>query len=66
MVVVAFLPEGRDRTRVVYEHRHLERYGEHAERMRTSLDRPKAGEAVLRAFDAELTAKKPRRRRKIA
>jgi uncharacterized protein YndB with AHSA1/START domain len=66
-IEVTFLPEGRDRTRVVYEHRHLERYGEHAERMRTSLDRPKAAEAVLRAFDAELTiAKQPRRRRKAA
>jgi DNA-binding transcriptional ArsR family regulator/uncharacterized protein YndB with AHSA1/START domain len=66
-IEVTFLPEGRDRTRVVYEHRHLERYGERAERMRTVLVRPKAAEAVLHAFEAAVTAaKKPRRKRKAA
>jgi uncharacterized protein YndB with AHSA1/START domain len=66
-IEVTFLPEGRDRTRVVYEHRHLERYGEQAERMQTILDRPKAAEAVLRAFEGGVTAaKKPRRQSKAA
>lgn len=66
-IEVTFLPEGRECTRVVYEHRHLERYGEHAERMRTVLVRPKAAEAVLRAFEAAVTAaKKLRRQRKAA
>jgi uncharacterized protein YndB with AHSA1/START domain len=66
-IEVTFLPEGGDRTRVVYEHRHLERYGEHAERMRRSLDRPTAAESTLRAFAAALaTAKKPRRRSRAA
>jgi hypothetical protein len=41
------MAESRDRTRVVFEHRHLERYGEQAERMRAILDRPQADEAVL-------------------
>lgn len=53
-IEVTFQPEGRDRTRVVYEHRHLERYGEHADRMHAALDRPNAGEATLRAFEAAL------------
>jgi DNA-binding transcriptional ArsR family regulator/uncharacterized protein YndB with AHSA1/START domain len=66
-IEVTFLPEGRDWTRVVYEHRHLERYGEDAEQMRTILDRPKAAEAVLHAFHAAVTAaKKPGRRSKAA
>src|SRR6266496_880464 len=49
-IEVTFLREGRDRTRVVYEHRHLERYATQAERMRTVLERPKAAEAVVHAF----------------
>ena len=66
-IEVTFVPEGRERTRVVYEHRHLERYGEQAERMRTVLARPKAAEAVLRAYEAAITAaKKPQRKRKAA
>src|SRR6266540_3627402 len=52
---------------LAYEHRHLEHYGEHAEQMRTILDRPKAAEAVLHAFHAAVTAaKKPGRRSKAA
>jgi DNA-binding transcriptional ArsR family regulator/uncharacterized protein YndB with AHSA1/START domain len=66
-IEVTFLPEGRGHTRVVYEHRHLERYGEYAERMQSALDRPKAAEAVLHAFDIAITAaKKPKRRSKAA
>jgi uncharacterized protein YndB with AHSA1/START domain len=65
-IEVTFLPEGRDRTRVVYEHRHLERYGKRAERMRAGLDRPNAAEAVLHAFDAALaTTNSLARRRKL-
>jgi uncharacterized protein YndB with AHSA1/START domain len=55
-IEVTFLPHGPDRTCVVYEHRHLERYGDDAERMRTALDRPHAGAAVLRAFASALAA----------
>jgi DNA-binding transcriptional ArsR family regulator/uncharacterized protein YndB with AHSA1/START domain len=66
-IEVRFLAEGRDRTRVVYEHRHLERYGDQAERMHAVLDRPNAAEAVLRAFNAAVTAaKKTGRRDKAA
>jgi DNA-binding transcriptional ArsR family regulator/uncharacterized protein YndB with AHSA1/START domain len=66
-IEVTFLPEGHDRTRVVYEHRHLERYGDQAEQMRTVLDRPNAAEATLGAFEAAVMAtKKPRRRSKTA
>jgi DNA-binding transcriptional ArsR family regulator/uncharacterized protein YndB with AHSA1/START domain len=66
-IEVTFLPEGRNRTRVVYDHRHLERYGEHADRMRAGLERPNAAESTLRAFAAALAAtKKPRRRSKAA
>lgn len=65
-IEVTFLPEGHDGTRVVYEHRHLERYGEHAEGMRTVLDRPAAAEAVIRAFEAAVAATKKTRRGKAA
>ena len=51
-IEVTFLTENARRTRVVFEHRHLERYGGQAERMRAVLDRPSAAEAVLRAFES--------------
>ena len=54
-IEVSFLPEGPTRTRVVYEHRHLERYGEHADRMRAALERPNAVQATLDAFAGALT-----------
>jgi predicted enzyme related to lactoylglutathione lyase len=38
----------------VFEHRHLERYGERAEPMRAILDRPDGAEGVLRAFGASV------------
>jgi DNA-binding transcriptional ArsR family regulator/uncharacterized protein YndB with AHSA1/START domain len=63
-IEVSFLAESRNRTRIVFEHRHLERYGDQAERMRAILDRPHAAEAVLRALDAAVKAARSRRRGK--
>jgi DNA-binding transcriptional ArsR family regulator/uncharacterized protein YndB with AHSA1/START domain len=65
-IEVSFQAEGRRRTRVVYEHRHLERYGDQGERMRAALDRPGAAEAVLVALQSALTGGKTSRRRKAA
>lgn len=66
-IEVTFLPDEQNRTRVVYEHRHLERYGDRAEQMRASLDLPAAAEAALRAFEAALVAvETPGRRSKAA
>ena len=62
-IEVTFLPEGRSRTRVTYEHRHLERYGDRSDRMRESLERPAAAAAVLRAFQTALPSTKARRKR---
>lgn len=44
-IEVSFTPEGADRTRVELRHRHLERYGPEAERMRRILD-GKGGEPL--------------------
>jgi DNA-binding transcriptional ArsR family regulator/uncharacterized protein YndB with AHSA1/START domain len=65
-IEVSFLAETRNRTCIVYEHRHLERYGDQAEQMRATLERPKAAEAVLRAFADRVAAAKTTRRRKAA
>jgi DNA-binding transcriptional ArsR family regulator/uncharacterized protein YndB with AHSA1/START domain len=62
-IEVTFLPEGRSRTRVIYEHRHLERYGDRSDRMRESLERPAAAAAVLRAFENALSSTKTRRKK---
>jgi hypothetical protein len=62
-IEVTFVAEAGNRTRLVYEHRHLERCGERAERMRAALDRPGAAEAVLAAFESALTAAQTSRRR---
>lgn len=62
-IEVTFLAEGRSRTRVVYEHRHLERYGDHDERMRAALERPGAAAAVLQAFHTALVGAKADRTR---
>src|SRR5262249_46439613 len=51
---VRFLAESPPRTRVEFEHRHLERYAEQAERMRAVLDAPEAAAGVLRAYAARL------------
>ena len=58
-IEVTFIAEADNRTRLVYEHRHLERYADQAEQMRTALDRPAAAEAVLLAFTSALPAKTP-------
>lgn len=63
-IEVTFDRQGRDGTRVVYEHRHLERYGARADHIRASLERPGAAEATLKAFEAALAAShQPRRGR---
>jgi DNA-binding transcriptional ArsR family regulator/uncharacterized protein YndB with AHSA1/START domain len=55
-IEVRFLAESPQRTRVEFEHRHLERYGEQAERMRSSLDAPGGAAGVLGAYAARLGA----------
>jgi len=47
---VRFLAEAPDRTRLEFEHRHLERYGEQAERMRSILDGPTGAVGVVSAY----------------
>jgi DNA-binding transcriptional ArsR family regulator len=54
-IEVTFTPEGPHVTRVDFTHRHLERYGAQAERMRKILDE-KGGVAVLTAFGAHMAA----------
>jgi DNA-binding transcriptional ArsR family regulator len=49
---VRFLAEAPDRTRLEFEHRHLERYGEQAERMRSVLDGPNGAVGVVIAYAA--------------
>jgi len=49
---IRFLAEAPDRTRLEYEHRHLERYGERAERMRVGLEAPNAAQGTLDAYAA--------------
>jgi len=65
-IEVSFLAESRGRTRVVFEHRHLERYGDQAKRMRSVLERPHAAEAVLQAFETAVTGAKTGRSDKVA
>ena len=49
---VRFLAEAPDRTRLEFEHRHLERYGAQAERMRAVLDGPTGAVGVVIAYAA--------------
>lgn len=58
-IEVTFTPEGPDVTRVDFTHRHLERYGANAGRMRRILD-GKGGEP-LSAFARHLAARTPAR-----
>jgi DNA-binding transcriptional ArsR family regulator len=58
-IEVTFTPEGPDATRVELLHRHLERYGPAAERMRRILDE-KGGEP-LSVFARHIAARKPAR-----
>lgn len=51
-IEVRFLAEAADRTRVEFEHRHLERYGARAEHMRDVLDGPNGAVGVVKAFAA--------------
>jgi DNA-binding transcriptional ArsR family regulator/uncharacterized protein YndB with AHSA1/START domain len=57
-IEVTFTPEGPHVTRVEFTHRHLERYGAQAGRMRQILDE-KGGAAVLTAFAAYIAALAP-------
>ncbi|HZZ91881.1 MAG TPA: SRPBCC family protein [Usitatibacter sp.] len=49
-VEVTFESEGRGRTRVVLEHRRLDRYGDKAEMMRALFDGKDAWQGILEAF----------------
>ena len=49
-VEVRFIAEAPDRTRVVLEHRHLERHGEGWEQMRAAVDSPNGWQGGLDAF----------------
>src|SRR5512146_478472 len=53
-IEVRFLAESQHRTRIEFEHRHLERYGAQAERMRSILDAPEGADGVLRAYATRL------------
>jgi DNA-binding transcriptional ArsR family regulator/uncharacterized protein YndB with AHSA1/START domain len=53
-IEVRFLAESQQRTCIEFEHRHLERYGEQAERMRAILAAPTGAAGVLRAYVARL------------
>jgi DNA-binding transcriptional ArsR family regulator len=54
---VRFLAEAPDRTRLEWEHRHLERYGEHAERMRAVLDGATGAVGVVIAYAAAVSSR---------
>jgi uncharacterized protein YndB with AHSA1/START domain len=47
---ITFVAEGAKRTRVALEHRNLERYGDAAEQVRTSIDAPGGWALTLEAF----------------
>ncbi len=51
-IEVRFLAESQQRTHIEFEHRHLERYGEQAERMRAILDSPTGAAGALQAYVA--------------
>jgi uncharacterized protein YndB with AHSA1/START domain len=53
---VRFTAEGPDRTRVVLEHRHLERHGEGWEAMRDAVASPNGWQGGLEAFAAAAAA----------
>lgn len=57
-IEVRFTAEGPRRTRVEFEHRHLERYAEDAERMRAVLSGPNGVSQVLAAYAAAVTRTK--------
>ena len=54
-VEVRFVADGDRRTRVELEHKHLERFGEHAERMRASFEAQAGWQQGLDAFGAAAT-----------
>jgi DNA-binding transcriptional ArsR family regulator/uncharacterized protein YndB with AHSA1/START domain len=58
-IEVRFTAEGPGRTRVEFEHRHLERYADQAERMRSVLDGPNGASHVLAAYGAAVSGYLP-------
>lgn len=54
---VRFLAEAPDRTRLEFEHRHLERYGARAEHMRDVLDGPIGAVGVVNAYAAAVASR---------
>jgi uncharacterized protein YndB with AHSA1/START domain len=62
-IEVTFIAETQRRTRIVLEHRHIERYGPDAEHMREVIDRPSGDAAVLHAYREALAGTRPPRRR---
>jgi uncharacterized protein YndB with AHSA1/START domain len=63
---VRFIAESPRRTRVELEHRHLERYGGQAARMRSILDAPNGAVNLLAAYAAALRGAGPRSERRPA
>lgn len=55
-VELRFVAEGPKRTRVEFEHRHLERMGEKAQTTRASIDSPGGWTAILEAYRATAEA----------
>ena len=51
-VIVDFIAETAQRTRVVLEHRHLDRYGAHADKMRGVFDSDGGWTGILRRYAA--------------
>ena len=57
-VELKFTPEGEGRTRVDFEHRNLERFGERAETVRSQISAPSGWPAILELF-AQAAASTP-------
>jgi uncharacterized protein YndB with AHSA1/START domain len=55
-VEVRFIAEGNDATTVELEHRHLDRYGERRDQMRSTFDSEMGWNALLGAFAARASA----------
>jgi uncharacterized protein YndB with AHSA1/START domain len=56
-VDVTFTPEGASRTRVVLEHRHLDRYGSDADKMRGIFDSEGGWTGILQSYAARAASR---------